>query len=224
MLNKIPALFVGLAVVILVTSCVGQAHEDAASPTPSPGSSQTPSASASPTASVPVESAPSGQPTAPATGSAPVTGSAPAPVPAEPVECDGNDLSISIESQPMASGAGSFYSELTFTNNSDATCFMEGPPSIFNLADSATGMVVGMREEDSGLPEVVQLAPGASAYSTIHFANAGAYDCDTAVADVAKVSPPNWDSSQTITLESPITVCTTPATYNVSWVSADTPF
>jgi hypothetical protein len=212
------ALSVGIAVVILLTSCVGQTNEDTLSPAHSTGNAQVPSASASPTASVPAESAPSGQPTVPAIDPEPT------PVPAEPVECDGNELNISIASQPTASGAGSFYSQLTFTNNSDATCFMEGPPSIFNLADSATGMVVGMRAEDSGLPEVVQLAPGASAYSTIHFASAGAYDCDTAVADVAKVSPPNWDSSQTIELESPITVCTTPATYNVTWVSADTPF
>lgn len=124
----------------------------------------------------------------------------------------------------MASGAGSFYSEITFTNTSADACLVEGPPSIFNLADSATGMVVGKRAADSGLPEVVQLAPGGSAYSTIHFSNAGAYSCDTAVADVAIVSPPNWDSSRTITLESPVTVCNTPATYNVSWISATSLF
>ena len=128
----------------------------------------------------------------------------------------------------MASGAGSFYSEITFTNTSGDTCLVEGPLSNFNLAHSATGAVVGKRAADSGLPEVVQLPPGASAYSTIHstihFTNAGAYDCETAVADVAYVSPPNWDSSRTITLESPVTVCTTPATYSVSWITATSLF
>ncbi|MDJ0375914.1 DUF4232 domain-containing protein [Cryobacterium sp. PH31-L1] len=139
-------------------------------------------------------------------------------------ECDGNSLDISIAAQPMASGAGSFYSEITFTNTSSDTCLVEGPPSIFNLADSATAAVLGKRAADSGLIEVVPLAPGASAYSTIHFTNAGAYDCETAVADVAYVSPPNWDSSRTIALESPVTVCNTPATYNVSWISATSLF
>jgi len=124
----------------------------------------------------------------------------------------------------MASGAGSFYSEITFTSTSSDSCLVEGPPSIFNLADSATGAVLGKRAADSGLPEEVQLAPGASAYSTVHFTNAGAYDCETAVADVAYVSPPNWDSSRTITLESPVTVCNTPATYSVSWISATSLF
>jgi hypothetical protein len=146
------------------------------------------------------------------------------PIPGEAAECGGDDLDISIAAQPMASGAGSFFSEITFTNTSGDDCLVEGPPSIFNLADSATGAVVGKRAADSGMPEVVQLAPGASAYSTIHFSNAGAYDCATAVADVAKVSPPNWDSSRTITLESPVTVCNTPATYNVSWISATSLF
>jgi hypothetical protein len=141
----------------------------------------------------------------------------------EAAECAGDDPGISIAAPPMASGAGSFFSEITFTNTSGDNCFVEGPPSIFNLADSAKGAVVGKRAAVSGMSEVVQLAPGSSAYSTIHFSNPGAHDCDTAVADVAEVSPPNWDSSRTITLECTVTVCNTPATYAVSWVSATSP-
>jgi hypothetical protein len=166
----------------------------------------------------PGESEPTGE------ASAPAIDPRVSPAPAEAAECDGGDVGISITAQPMASGMGSFYSEITFTNTGTDACFVEGPPSVFNLADSATGGVVGKRATDSGLPEVVQLAPGASAYSTIRFSNPGAYDCDTAIADVAKVSPPNWDSSRTITLERPVTVCKTPDTYTVSWISATSSF
>jgi len=52
-----------------------------------------------------------------------------------------------------ASGAGSFYSEITFASTSGDARLVEGPPSSFNLADSATGAVVGKRAADSGLPE-----------------------------------------------------------------------
>lgn len=200
-MKKISALCSGIAVIFFLTGCAGQVSGAAASSAPSPISTGYPSASASPVAPDPRESEPAGA-----------------------AECDGDNLDISIAAHPMASGAGSFYSEITFTNTSGDACLVEGPPSIFNLADSATGAVLGKRAADSGLPEVVQLAPGASAYSTIHFTNAGAYGCDTAVADVAKVSPPNWDSSRTITLESPVTVCNTPATYSVSWISATSLF
>lgn len=212
-MTRTSALCSGIAVIFFLTGCAGQVSGEAEPSTPSP-----PFASASPEAPDPVESEP--------TDEASVTAIDPdvTPIPGEAAECGGDDLDISIAAQPMASGAGSFFSEITFTNTSGDDCLVEGPPSIFNLADSATGAVVGKRAADSGMPEVVQLAPGASAYSTIHFSNAGAYDCATAVADVAKVSPPNWDSSRTITLESPVTVCNTPATYNVSWISATSLF
>ncbi|TFC24583.1 DUF4232 domain-containing protein [Cryobacterium sp. TMT1-3] len=204
-MKKTSALCAGLTVIFFLTGCSGQVSGAAGTSVPSPSStghrSASPSASPSPVTPAPAESEPAGA-----------------------AECDGNNLDISIAAHPMASGAGSFYSEITFTNTSSDTCLVEGPLSIFNLADSATGAVVGKRAADSGLPEEVQLAPGASAYSTIHFTNAGAYDCETAVADVAYVSPPNWDSSRTITLESPVTVCNTPATYNVSWISATSLF
>jgi hypothetical protein len=214
---KTLALCSGIAIFFL-TGCAGQASGEAATPTPSATSTGYSSASASPEAPDPVVSEPTGE------ASVPAIDPGATPIRVESIECDGGDLGMSIAAQPMASGAGSFFSEITFTNTSGDTCFIEGPPSIFNLADSATGAVVGKRAPDSGVPEVVQLAPGASAYSTIHFSNAGAYDCDTAVADVAKVSPPNWDSSRTITLELPVTVCNTPATYKVSWISATSLF
>ncbi|MDJ0348004.1 DUF4232 domain-containing protein [Cryobacterium sp. PH29-G1] len=204
-MKKTPALCAGFIVIFFLTGCSGQVSGAAATSPPSPSSTRHPSASQSASPSPEM----------------------PGPAESEPVgaaECDGDNLDISIAAQPMASGAGSFYSEITFTNTSGDTCLVEGPLSIFNLADSATGAVVGKRAEDNGLPEVVPIAPGASAYSTIHFTNAGAYDCETAVADVAYVSPPNWDSSRTITLESPVTVCNTPATYSVSWISATSLF
>lgn len=218
-MKKIAALCSGAAVILFLTGCAGPMSDAAASSAPSPSSTGYPSASASasPVAPGPAESEPAGEASVPAIDPD-VT------PPAGAAECDGDNLDITIVAQPMASGAGSFYSEITFTNTSGDACLVEGPPSIFTLADSATGAIVGKRAADSGLPEVVQLEPGASAYSTIHFSNAGAYDCDTAVADVAKVSPPNWDSSRTITLESPVTACNTPATYNVSWISATSLF
>ncbi|WP_241990884.1 DUF4232 domain-containing protein [Cryobacterium gelidum] len=166
----------------------------------------------------PGESEPTGEASVPAID-ADVT-----PMPGGAAECDGDNLGISIAAQPMASGAGSFFSEITFTNTGGDACWVEGPPSIFNLADSAAGAVVGKRAADSGMPEVVQLASGASAYSTIHFSNAGACDCDTAVANVATVIPPNWDSSRSIMLDSPVIVCNAPATYKVSWISATSLF
>ena len=217
-MKKMSARCSGIAVIFFLTGCAGQVSGEAASTTPSPTSTGYPSASASPVAPDPGESEPTGEASVPAIDPD-VT-----PMPAGAAECDGDNLGISIAAQPMASGAGSFFSEITFTNTSGDACWVEGPPSIFNLADSATGAVVGKRAADSGMPEVVQLAPGASAYSTIHFSNAGAHNCDTAVADVAYVSPPNWDSSRTITLESPVTVCNTPATYRVSWISATSLF
>jgi hypothetical protein len=248
-MKKFAAICSGMTVLFFLTGCAGQGSGETVSSPPAPASTGYPSASpseapevpglpevrdvpdvpevpevpdvpdepdvsAEPEASNPDEPEAIGQTTASALDPG-VT-----PMPVETAECDGDSLGISIAAQPMASGAGSFFSEITFENISGNTCFMEGPPSIFALADSVTGAVAGQRGADSGVPETVQLAPGASAYSTIRFGNAGAYDCDTAVADVAKVSPPNYDSSRSIALESPVTVCTTPATYTVSWVSA----
>jgi len=217
-MKKISALCSGLAVILFLTGCAGQVNDPAGSSAPKPSSTGYPSTSASPRAPDLGESESAGETSVPAIDPD-VT-----PMPAGAAECDGDDLDLSIAAHPMASGAGSFYSEITFNNTSGDACLVEGPPSIFNLADSATGAVLGKRAADSGLPEVVQLAPGASAYSTIHFTNSGAYGCETAVADVAQVSPPNWDSSRTITLESPVTVCNTPATYSVSWISATSLF
>jgi hypothetical protein len=175
----------------------------------------------SPAASAPAT--PSGPSAAPepvvATPATPAVPAAPAE-PTAPEECVATQLDMSIAAQPTASGMGSFYSEITFTNTSDVVCVTDGPPSIFNLVDSTSGAILGLRGSDNGLAEVVQLAPGASAFSTVHFGAAGAYDCETAVADAAIVSPPNHDQSRTLVLERPITVCVTPSTYSVSWLSA----
>jgi hypothetical protein len=147
--NRTSLLLAGIAVVLILSGCSSQATGNSSSPTASPNSAG-PAGSSTPLAPDPVESEPAIEPDA-------------TPTNAGPVECNGTNLGISIAAQPMASGAGQFYSEITFTNITTAACFVEGPPSIFNLADSATGEIVGMRSEDSGISEVVQLAPGASA-------------------------------------------------------------
>ncbi|MCU1406415.1 MAG: hypothetical protein JWQ43_2718 [Glaciihabitans sp.] len=246
---KLPSLiWVGL-VSIALTGCVGQTGEISTSPAvPSApptsadgGSTTVPPMSTNPQ---PTSTSPAPTPAPTLTNPTPTnpaptresTPSSPAPAPASTdtpavadptgtiLECDGTQLDISIAAQPTASGAGQFYSEITFTNSSDVTCFTEGPPSIFSLADSTTATPLGMLAENTGLAERVELAPGESAYSTAHFTNAGAYDCETAVADAAMVSPPNWDQSRIVLLESPITVCMTPATYSVSSLSASSLF
>jgi hypothetical protein len=192
-----------VVLLVLLTGC-SQATEQGASPVPSPSVTASQPASATPAAPDPVEEAPAAA--------------------ASPTECLAEQLDIAIAAQPTASGAGQFYSEITFTNTSDVACFTDGPPSVFNMVDSASGAVLGLRGVDDGVAEVVQLAPLASAFSTVHFGSAGAYDCESAEADAAIISPPNGDQGRTIMLEQPITVCLTPSTYSVSWLSATSLF
>ena len=149
----------------------------------------------------------------------------PAAGPAE--ECTTHQLSIEITAQPASSGAGQSYSEITFTNTGETACLLLGSPSVFNLVDTRTGAVIGKRSPDEGVEERVEIEPGEVGYSTIHFSAAGAYDCETGVADGALVAPPEPQTTgpvEPIRLEQSVTVCLDPATYSVSNVASSSAF
>ena len=120
--------------------------------------------------------------------------------------CDPRQLDISVRSRPHDSGAGNFYWQLEYSNVSPVDCSLEGNPTIAQL--DAGGEQVGAL---SGVEQVngsgsVPLRSGATAYSIIHFSQAGNYGC--AVLDVAsiRVTIPHRDESTAVVLPVPDTI------------------
>jgi hypothetical protein len=117
--------------------------------------------------------------------------------------CDPHQLEISVHSRPQDSGAGQFYWELQFSNASAVDCNLEGNPTIVQL-DAAGGQVgapAGVEYVDGS--GTVPLPSGATAYSIIHFSQAGNYECPMVDVASIRVTIPHRDDSTAVTLPVP---------------------
>lgn len=185
--------------VAVMAGCAGAAGN---TPTASAGSTQTPTSDASATATPRATTA--ATPTAPVATPSPATTWKIGPN----GECDAGQLDFSLGSRPMDSGMSQFYWNLQMTNASDTTCTLTGYPQV-RLVSSLTGEGIGASSgRDTGQPEgIVEMAPGASAYSVLHLSQAGVYDCPIVPVTELAVTPPYWDTSRTVPTPNEIDGC-----------------
>ena len=150
--------------------------------------------------------------TAPATAAPSATQSAtPDPAgPADPGTCAPNQLELSLQSRPQDSGAGNFYWDLRLANTGSAACTVEGYP-VVSLVGSTSGTPIGaVSGTEPGrwyTVTVVELAPGASAYSLLHLGQAGAYSCPLVPVAALDVALPGWDTASRVPTPNPIEGC-----------------
>ncbi|MFC5931372.1 DUF4232 domain-containing protein [Cryobacterium melibiosiphilum] len=123
-------------------------------------------------------------------------------------ECDAGQLAFALESRPMDSGMSQFYWNLSMTNTSDTVCTLTGYPQV-QLMSSGQGIgAAAGRDTGSGQTEgVVEMPPGASAYSLLHLSQAGVYDCPIVPVTELAVTPPYWDVSRTVATPNEIDGC-----------------
>jgi len=110
----------------------------------------------------------------------------------------------------MDSGMSQFYWNLQMTNTSDTACTLTGYPEVM-LVNTVTGEGIGAPagREPGQTPthDVVALLPGASAYSLLHLAQAGVYDCLIVPVTEIAVTPPNGLSSRSAATPNQIEGC-----------------
>ena len=133
-------------------------------------------------------------------------------------ECDAGQLEFALESRPMDSGMSQFYWNLQMTNTSDTACTLTGYPQVtlVNSAGAGIGASAG-RDAGPGQPDaVVEMPPGVSAYSLLHLAQAGVYDCPIVPVTELAVTPPYWDTSRAVATPNEIDGCDDHSTELVS--------
>lgn len=75
----------------------------------------------------------------------------------------------------LSPGAGNIYVPLVFTNTGTAICLLQGFPGVSLLSASGSRIGEPAQREGSALPPVT-LAPGKSAYASLHTVNDGVSD------------------------------------------------
>ncbi|QIS15954.1 DUF4232 domain-containing protein [Nocardia arthritidis] len=159
-------------------------------------------------------SAPPTTPTAtnlPATGGPSVTITNPTPVtptPSDVPACATDDLTVTAGRGSGA--AGHIYTQLVFTNSGKAACTLFGYPGV-SLATGSPPATIGPgaeRDTNSGSPQLVTLAPGAAAETTVRYAQAGNFDCTRTPAQFLLIYPPNQTASTTVPFNAD--ACTNP--------------
>ena len=133
-----------------------------------------------------------GPPSAPAPPAPPTTSAPPPPVTAGPGPCGTGGLRLSVG--PADGAAGSVYYPLLFTNVSGATCTLYGYPGAA-LARQDGGSAVGNAaiRNPAFTGELVTLAPGAVAHTSLQVAEAANYPvavCKPVTAHWLQVFPP----------------------------------
>jgi hypothetical protein len=149
-------------------------------------------------AAAPESSAPSEQPSAPASSQ-----------PAGPAGCTTADLSVTVGAGEGA--AGSTYYPVTLTNKADQPCRTGGFGGV-SLVDSPRAEPIGAPADRTQKGDVVAitLEPGQAAQATLQVADAGNYDtsrCQPTKAVALRVYPPNETHSAYVELPAPTSAC-----------------
>ncbi|WP_433659609.1 DUF4232 domain-containing protein [Nocardia sp. CA-128927] len=174
-----------LAATLPLAACGGSTPEPAATTAPA----ATPSQQTSPVPS---------KPTTPGT-------TAPTDVPA----CAPANLTVSLGRRDGA--AGSIYVPIVFTNTGPTPCSLSGYPGV-SLAAGSPPTPLGPEAEPatgSATPQPVALAPTEAAHATLHYSQAGNYDCDRTPAQSLLIHAPN--QSPPVTQPFAADACTKPA-------------
>lgn len=87
--------------------------------------------------------------------------------PAAGERCHARELAAALQQQRP--GGGSRYAVLTLTNRSSRTCPVAGFPGLQLLDSSSRPLPTNVVRNQQQPPQTVQLAPGAAAYTTLHW-------------------------------------------------------
>jgi Domain of unknown function (DUF4232) len=166
----------------------------AASPSAAAGS--TGGATGTPAPSTPAATSGATQAAAPSPAAPAATGGAPA--------CTTGDLKTSI-GDGGGGAAGSFYSEVDFTNTSGATCTLYGYPGV-SLRNAQSALIGAAATRTlTPRPSVITLAPGAMASATLKMTDYTVYptsECDPATSAYLLIYPPNQTQSVKLAFKS----------------------
>jgi hypothetical protein len=106
--------------------------------------------------------------------------------------CTGADLKASVG--PSSPGAGQKNFPLVFTNNSDHTCTMKGYPGLAFI-NGAGEQISVPPQRTPGSGQTVELAPGASAWAPLSYANPEISGAETVTPQAALLTPPDQRDS-----------------------------
>lgn len=107
--------------------------------------------------------------------------------------CTTDNSAVSLDEPNPAAGTTTV--AIVFTNTSDADCTLEGFPTVEFVGDgNGTQIGATAAADASTTPELVTLAPGASAFSTLSITDAGNV-CDPVDVDGFRVIPPGSDDA-----------------------------
>ncbi|MEO3850419.1 DUF4232 domain-containing protein [Streptomyces sp. B8F3] len=115
--------------------------------------------------------------------------------------CRTGDLAASV--RPLNSAAGNRYAALVLTNDSDATCRTRGWTGLQLVGADGTDVPTNVVRDGSRTPSMQTLAPGASAWSRLHWTVvAGDSDdpsgaCRPKPAELQVIPPDTYDHTDT---------------------------
>ena len=163
---------------VLASGCSSSSTTDAA------GDASAPAATSAPA------SPPSSAPATPASSPASPTGS---PVPTGPGPCPTRSLQVKLG---VSQGtAGSVYTTIVFTNNSNVTCTLYGYPGVSLQTARPLHQIGKPAKENPATPrKLVTLQPQTSANALLRIVDAGNYPastCGPTTAHYLQVYPPN---------------------------------
>lgn len=120
--------------------------------------------------------------------------------PAQPPRCHTGDLAGQIDQSAGGMAAGSVYLDLGLTNRSSHPCRIYGFPGMA-LVDSSGKWLPTKVRRDQAESRLITLAPGQTAWATIHYAHVPADDegfpCQPAAVGLV-VTPPDETSQLTV--------------------------
>lgn len=126
---------------------------------------------------------------------------------ADGTTCASDSLSISLDNQQGA--AGSTLADITFTNDGDSECVVDGYPGVTFVDEEDNPVGAPATREPAGEASPVTLAPGESAVSAVKISRAENYgeaECSPTPASGLQVIPPE-ETAPTVTPLDNITAC-----------------
>jgi hypothetical protein len=110
-------------------------------------------------------------------------------------KCTAEDLGVWVAADQSDGAAGSIYYPLEITNLSSGTCYLYGHPGV-SAVTGAAHQLGQSAHWNPGTPEVVNLAPGATAHAILRYIDVQIMPaCHPASAADLKVYPPDQTSS-----------------------------
>ncbi|MEJ3405784.1 DUF4232 domain-containing protein [Rathayibacter sp. YIM 133350] len=121
--------------------------------------------------------------------------------------CQDEQLSLGYQARPEDSGAGSFYGDLVFTNNSATDCSFDGWPGL--IAENADGGRLGWpaSAEGSASQPVVLAAKGGTAVARLHGTQPGAYGCPETTSAMLRAFITSDGAGPGIVVQQQLPVC-----------------